>query len=79
MSKLWPPFRYEQEPDREQENENLRKEKEQASEALSTSYNQLEYVRKLNREHEPIRKSLKRIREKNGLAEGLMRVIEEGR
>jgi hypothetical protein len=77
----WPRWRFEERLDpREVVEEDIKvsEAKAEAVEALSESYNQLEEVRKITQEHQPVREQLRRIRERNGLAEGLTRVIREG-
>jgi hypothetical protein len=78
----WPSWRFDKRLDAIESEETIKKVQEakaEAVEALSTSYTQLEEVRELTKKHEPVRLSLKDLRERNRFAEGLMRVIEEGR
>lgn len=78
----WPSWRFERALDEAEQTENLQhiaEAKVEAEQALADSVGQLEQVRRMTREHEPIRRGMKNLRMQNHFAEGLRRVIEEGR
>jgi hypothetical protein len=78
----WPSWRFEHKFDQAEKSEKLSRiaeAKAEAEQALETSKEQLEEVRRITKEHAPIRKGLRHLRMENHFAEGLMRIIEEGR
>lgn len=78
---MWPSWRFEHRLDEEETQENLKRiaeAKEEATHALEVSQEQVAEVRRIAREHKPIREKLRDLREVNGFTEGFKRIIEEG-
>lgn len=78
----WPSWRFEKKLEQAETEDNLKHieaAKAEAEEALRVSREQVAQVHAITEAHKPIRRQLRYLRERDALAEGFRRIIEEGR